>query len=110
MRSVTSWGFFKASQTVTARGSVRRRMGPERMSGRSAKRSAKGVQGIIWTFLHERIKKACLRHNSSVSNDTTSCIKEKIGSSLEFPFLERQGLSGYGSLGQLGQLGQWSCL
>src|SRR5216683_918076 len=49
---VTIRGSFSASQTVTARGSVRRSIGPARMSGKFANRSANGVHGITYTSLY----------------------------------------------------------
>src|SRR6266487_6853352 len=51
MRRVTVRGSFKASQTVTACGSVRRRIGPARISGNAENRSANGVQDMMGYLL-----------------------------------------------------------
>src|SRR5919197_5427638 len=49
MRKVTVQAAFKASQTVTAVGSVRRSMGPARIRGRDDSRSANGVHATAST-------------------------------------------------------------
>src|SRR5947209_17531475 len=55
MRKVTVWDFFNASHTVTACGSVRRRIGPARIRGNVGNRSAIGVQDMIELLCHERV-------------------------------------------------------
>src|SRR2546421_5634846 len=54
MRKVTVWDFLNASHTVTACGSVRRRIGPARIRGNVGNRSAIGVQDMIELLCHMR--------------------------------------------------------
>src|SRR6266516_170713 len=51
MRRVTVRGSFKASQTVTACGSVRRKIGPARISGNAEHRFANGIQAMMGYLL-----------------------------------------------------------